>query len=294
VATTNSGRSRHPSPWLVSAAALVAAAFLWRADPDPGSAGAVRVPSSTIEQPTPRPRPTSIAAPTSEPRISAESIERAMSGDAGPRDVILERMLARWVAVDAPAAARFAELQEDPFLREVALRTAALRWARIDGEAAARWAVALGDTAERDALIDAVALTMADSDPRAALELLTARSVDARTDSTRAGVVTSWASRDFAAAQAWVEAQPPGASRDDIVLRLAFLQAHTDPPAAMRFASAMLADETLRRDAYASTIRLWVTSDPGAARAWSESADAETRRRIDSELALADGGTSTR
>jgi len=211
-----------------------------------------------------------------------------MSNDSGTRDVILERMLARWVAVDAQAAARFAELQEDPFLREVALRTVALRWARIDGGAAAHWAVSLGDTAERDALIDAVALTLGDSNPRAALDLLAARSVDARTDSTRAGVVSSWASRDFAAAQAWVEAQPPGPSRDDIVLRLAFLRAQTDPPAAMRFASAMLADEGLRREAYASTIRLWALSDPEAAHAWTDSADGETRRRIDAELAIAD------
>jgi len=201
------------------------------------------------------------------------------------QDQVLQAMLMAWVTEAPQDAARFAELQMDPFLREAALRTVAQRWAQIDRDAAAHWALSLGDAAERDAVIDAVALSMGDSDPRAALDLLMRRVADERADSTRVGVISSWASRDFAAAQSWTEAQPPSAARDDIVLRLAFMRAQADPAAAMQLASRMLGDETARREAFASIIRPWIARDPDAARAWFSSTDAGTRSRIEVELA---------
>jgi hypothetical protein len=221
------------------------------------------------------------------PPLSADAIERALvAASPGTGDLILERMLTAWTPVDPQAAARFAELQADPFLREVALRVVAQVWTQADPDSAVPWAASLGDVAERDQVIEVVALAMSGSDPRAALELLAQRANDKSRDATRVGVITSWAGRDFAAAQSWAEAQPPGAARDDIVLRLVFQRAQTDPPAAIQLASQMLSDQEARREAYASIIRQWVARDPERAREWAASTDVETRRRVDAELAI--------
>lgn len=289
MATTSNGRSRRLSLCLVSAAALAAAALHRAAGPHTGPAPDRRSrPVSatawltTQEVPTP-----AVSVRTLRDRaISAEAIERALI-DATPaaRDALLQRMLEAWVELDAPAAARFAELQGDPFLREVGLRTVAQRWAGIDADSAARWAAAIGDAAARGEAIDQVALTLADSDPRAALDLLTRFGEARHQGHAFAGVIMGWAGRDFDAAQSWVDALPPDGARDAIGQRLTFLRAQTDPAAAMQIASDMFNTDEARRDAYVSIIRPWVEQDAESARAWIASADAETRRRVEAELA---------
>lgn len=293
MATTSSGRSRRPSLWLVSAAAVTAAALLLAAGPARESVAA-RHPSTTSASRTSASAPApavakvaidSIAPPDIEARVSADGIERALSSaDPGRRDLVLERNLARWVADDPAAAARFAELQSEPFLREAGLRSVAQKWAELDRDAAALWATSLADRTERDQVIEDVALVSSNSDPRASLALLGQRSAEVPRDAARAGVITAWATRDFEGARAWAEAQPPGASRDDIVQRLVFLRAQTDPRAAALLADQLLGDAAARRDAYASIIRAWLERDPEAMKMWAESTDVETRRRIDAEL----------
>jgi hypothetical protein len=272
----------------VSVAALSAAVLFHAAGPDDGPAS--RPPLQRLPARNVSPEFAGDTLRADRPRarelpIDAAAIERAESAaEPGTRDLVLERMLATWVREDAPASARYAELQTDPFLREVALRTVAQRWAQVDRAGAAQWATALADDTERDRAIEDVAL--ASSEPREALDLLERRGAEKRPDEARVGVVASWAAWDFAAAQAWAEAQPPGPARDDITQRLVFLRAQTDPLEATKLASAMLDDETARRDAYASIVRLWVTREPEAARAWAASEDAETRRRVDIELTV--------
>jgi hypothetical protein len=236
---------------------------------------------------------TSIPDSHREQVIGADAIERSfLAASPGTRDLVLERMLTAWTPDDPQAAARFAELQTDPFLREVSLRAVAQVWTRSDLDSAAQWAASLGDDAERSRVIDIVALTIGDSDPHAALALLSRHGTDTQSGTARIGVIANWASRDFEAAQSWVEAEPPSPLRDDIVQRLAFLRAQTDPLAATQFASQMLSDETARHDAYASIVGLWVTRDPDGARRWVAYADVETRRRVDVELAGSGDTTS--
>jgi hypothetical protein len=290
VATTSSGRSRRPSLWF-SCAAVLAAAALLNADPDDGSKAELRLrPTSAFEPATPDAIAPARAPPLPRAQsISADAIERSLLAvDAGTRDLVLQRMLTAWTPDDPQAAARFAELQTDSFLREVALRTVAQVWTQHDPGSASLWAGSLADEAERARVIEAVALAMGNSDARAALELLAGQGTDTRTHTTRVGVIASWASRDFAAAQSWIEAQPPSPARDEIVLRLAFLRAQTDPPAATLLSSQMISDESARHRAYASIIRPWFARDPDGARRWATYMDAETRRVVEAELAIAE------
>ena len=274
----------------MGAAALAAAALHGAAGPHVGLAAGPRsralADSAPIVSPAPA-VPIPGVRPSHVDAMSADEIDRALDETVpGARDVILQRMLAAWVDQDAPAAARFAELQSDAFLLEAAVRAVAQRWTPIDADAAARWANAIVDAGVRHQAMASVALERANTDPPAALALLERSGDGGDSGETVVGVIVSWASRNFAAARSWVEAQPPGESRDAIVQRLAFLRAQADPSMAMQLASDLLSDDDARRDAYASLILPWVERDADSARSWIASADAQTRRRLEAELAL--------
>jgi hypothetical protein len=226
--------------------------------------------------------------------MTADELERSLAqAPRGTTDLVIERDLTTWLTDDPAAAAAFALRQTDPFLREVAVRTVAQRWAQTDPADAARWAESLADADERDRALAHVALSIADRSPRDALDLLAGRAGDPQSDAARVGVVASWARRDFDAAQSWVEAQPPGPTRDEIVQRLVVLRSYDDPQAAMSFADRLIADDKLRRDAWAAVSQRWAARDPGLVREWAISADAGTRRRIEAELAVADHGAGS-
>jgi hypothetical protein len=286
VATTSSGRSRRLSVGLAGAVAITATALVRLTDPGTGSA--IDRPPRVVSTLTPRAPPATVSprvAPRA-PSMTADELERALAqAPRGTADLVIDRDLTVWTTDDPAAAAAFALGQTDPFLREVALRTVAQRWAQTDATAAARWAESLADADERDRALAHVALSIADRNPRAALDLLARRTGDPQSDAASVGVITSWARRDFDAAQAWVEAQPPGPTRDEIVERLVVLRSYDDPHAAMSFAERLIADEEPRRDAWAAVSQRWAARDPGLVREWAISADAGTRRRIEAELA---------
>jgi len=287
VATTSSGRSRRPDLWIGCAAALAAAALFRLTGPDAGPAADARATAeptsgSRIAEATPSPRTT--RSRISAPAITASDVEGALAAATpGTQDLVLERKLATWSREDPQAAARFAELQTDPFLREVALRTVAQHWACRDRDAAAAWAGSLGNGADRDVATGAIAI--ADADPRAALALLSGDG--AAEAAARVAVITRWAARDADAAETWAAAQPPSAERDDIVSRLVFLRVQTDAPAAVRLADQMLGPGDARDDAYASIVGPWMNRDPEAARAWAAATDERARHRLDKELVIA-------
>jgi hypothetical protein len=220
-------------------------------------------------------------------RIHASDVDLALaSARPGTQDLVLERMLSAWARFAPASAARYADLQDDPFLREVAQRTVALTWAAIDYRAAETWATAHGSQAELAKLVGAVARVLGETDPHAALELISRYDGEAAEAASRVSILVGWAGRDFAATQSWLEAQPPGPARDAIAQRLIFLRAEDDPAAAAALADRALMDEAVRRDALASIIRPWMDRDAEAVRSWAATLDPETRRRVDAEIAI--------
>jgi hypothetical protein len=216
-----------------------------------------------------------------------ETIEESLA-NAEPklRDLILEKSLPNLILEDAHAAARFAERQRDPFLREAALRIVATDWAKLAPEAASQWAVSLGNEVERDQAIEHVAFELAAADARSALNLLERRSRGNQADSATGGVIASWANLDFDAAVAWAEAQPPSPALDEILQRLIFLKANTNPLMATQLADRMVTDDTVRGDVFASIAQVWAARDADAVHEWVASLDTQDRRRVERELAL--------
>jgi hypothetical protein len=245
--------------------------------------------SSTAAIPPARPDKVIAAAPALArgQRANPDTIEESLAyADPKVRDLILERTLPELVDEDAQAAARLAERQHEPYLREAAERIVAARWAHVAPEDASQWAVSLSNESERDLTIERVALELASSDPRRALSLLERRTRGNQPDAATAGAIASWAGVDFDAALAWVEAQPQSPALDEILQRLVFLKAGTDPAAASRVADRLVVDERARSDVFASIAQVWAARDPDGAREWAASLQADIRRRVEDELAV--------
>jgi hypothetical protein len=239
---------------------------------------------------TPRP---AANARTWEHEITPGDIEHALAAaESGRRDLILEEMLAALAGRNAPSAARFAELEREPYLREVALRAVAQRWAQIEPDAAADWASSLLDAGERDAAIANVALAIAPADPRRALAILERRTSADALDAALEGVVTQWAGIDFPAARSWSEAQPDGAGRDRLLERLVYLRSTTDPADAAELARLITVDAR-RFDALASIVPGWMSRDSAAAHAWADTLDQGARRRVTAEISILESGPAS-
>lgn len=170
--------------------------------------------------------PVAAQATSREATLTTTELESEIAAsEAGARDLVLEAALPSMVANNAREIARFAELQTDPHLREIMFRHVAQLWAKIDADQAMAWARSVPDPSERDAALIDVSLSLASIDPQRAVTLREQELGNVESDGVLAGLVQQWAEKDFDAALAWTNGRPAGAQRDELVQRLAFVQA---------------------------------------------------------------------
>jgi hypothetical protein len=86
-----------------------------------------------------------------------------------------------------------------------------------------------------------------------------------------ASLVNQWAIHDFDGAHAWIKTQETGVWRNDMLARLAYLRAQTDPLAATRLAVADISPGPARDEAMISVLHQWALRDSETARAWADS-----------------------
>jgi hypothetical protein len=279
---------------LCIAAAVLASVAIWAArDADVVSREPHAGPAATV---TPLPdaasgNPGRPAAPASAVGAQAPTLidlETALeAADPGKQDLVIAQLLPALIASNPAAAGRFAELQEDHYLRETSRRLVAQRWALMDAEAALAWAASLGDPRERDETIADIALAVAQEDPRRAIALRERYAVAGARDAAVIGLAEQWAMKDFSAALAWTQQQGDPQLRTDLLQRLAFVQAENGQHhAAAQLASEMITDERARLEALAMVAAHWAYRDLPAARAWARTLEGPTRIRVEQEINL--------
>ena len=114
-------------------------------------------------------------------------------------------------------------------------------------------------------------LALAERDPLAAMEMALANHLQKVDSGLLTSLVTQWAIHDFDGAHAWIKTQEIGAWRNDMVARLAYMRAQTDPLAAARLAVADISLGRARDEAMISVLHQWALRDPEAAKAWADS-----------------------
>lgn len=146
-----------------------------------------------------------------------------MSIDDQKRADALLTLLPKLIALDASEAALIAERCEPGPMREELLQRVARVWIAADAQPAMDWIASLQDVGERKLAAEAATSALARSDTARAIALAD-RFAIGRDDGTVEHLVQLWFAENATAASAWVQAQPAGPHRDQLMARLAFAQ----------------------------------------------------------------------
>lgn len=129
-------------------------------------------------------------------------------------------------------------------------------------------------------------LELADTDPLAAIDMAVANQLQNVDRGLIASLMTRWAAQDFDGAYEWTRTQESGAWRNDILGRLAYLRAQTDPIAAARIVVTDIPAGPSYDEAIISVVHQWALKDTEAAGLWARSFDNELlRQRASAEVA---------
>lgn len=195
-------------------------------------------------------------------------------------------LLVRLLEIDPAAAAEWAATLASGPLREEALRKISQIWASKNPANAEIWAAGLSDESERQTSLENVCLQFAQDNASEAVGIAEKYKLGTQSGTVMENLARRWAVQDFLAASAWVKAQPPGKSRDQMVMHLAFVQAATLPAEAARLVVEEIPNGPVQTEAVISVIYQWAGRDLPGAREWVGLFPASPLRdRAESELA---------
>ena len=142
------------------------------------------------------------------------------------------------------------------------------------------------EQANRSILLVRKCLALAARDPLAAMDMAAANQLYDVDSGLAASLIVQWARRDFDRAYEWTKMQEPRAWQDDMLARLAYLRAQTDPIAAARLVATDISAGPARDEAVISVIHQWALRDARGAELWAQSLpDENLRERATEEIA---------
>lgn len=139
---------------------------------------------------------------------------------------------------------------------------------------------------DRGILLVRQCLALGERDPLAAMEMANANQLQEVDPGLAASLMAQWAAQDFARAYEWTKTQEPGAWREDILARLAYVRAQADPVAAARIVATDMSAGPAQDEAVISVIHQWALRDARGAGLWAQSLPGEAlRQRASAEVA---------
>lgn len=141
------------------------------------------------------------------------------------RERALNESLPLLIAIDPSAAAAILERAPQGPGRDELRDRVARGWATANLDDALEWVTTLEDNDDRRLAITEIRSQIAASDPATAIEISDLLDVG-RSDGSLAHIVQMWAEADLSAAKAWAANQPAGPLRDELVGRIAVVEAH--------------------------------------------------------------------
>ena len=127
------------------------------------------------------------------------------------------------------------------------------------------------ESADHGLLLARRCLALAERDPLAAMEMALANQLQKVDSGLLTSLIGQWAIHDFDGAHVWIKTQEAGDWRNDMLARLAFIRAQTDPLAAARLAVVEISSGRARDEAMISVLHQWALRDPEMAKAWADS-----------------------
>jgi len=152
-------------------------------------------------------------------------------------------------------------LAED--LRSGVLSAMGKTWARSDPEAATAWISTLENESDRYNLQNGIAIGWSEHDPGGALEWATNSVSDpAALNEMMGDIIFNWSNLDPSGTTAWLDRQPAGAGKDNILEVFSDVIAGQDPMAAVAWAN-QISDTEQRRQHLRDLVRRWYQAEGG-------------------------------
>jgi hypothetical protein len=224
--------------------------------------------SPTVNRQTERAPTADFAVAEASARLLAQIQAGLKSDDSSDHLRVFNELLPALVKIDPTAAAAFAQTPGLENWRSEIMRVVAQSWGGNNPEAAIGWATQLTNSAEHDAAMSYITLQVGESDPAWAVQTLENSGAGVYNPSVLENLVQRWAEKDFAAASAWVENQPSGEARDQLVERIAFAQSLTDPAKAAETVVEQMSAGPAQNNAVLTVLNQWAGQDLPGASSW--------------------------
>lgn len=197
----------------------------------------------------------------------------------GERSLLLKKVVERWAKDNPQEALQTAKGYREGRMRDALVATALTTWAKDDVDAPQKWILDLPEGPLRHEASMNFLIEVAGSQLPEAGRLFQEISSNERYAKIMTEfLVNEWAAVDPAGALEWTQSLPPGAAKDDALLRVSQAWAVMDPEAAI--ASLKLMHDQERVDLMAEWIATgWAQSDPEAALAWVSGLPRDLDRR---------------
>jgi hypothetical protein len=184
----------------------------------------------------------------------------------------------RWKGEYPADALQKADAMRPGKLRDRLLQQTVKEWAAKSPDEAKKWVEDRKDPVERERLLQAIHgnLNAADALPseRQIVEKLGLAVEQLNLDESQSHGVEDftdeWAQVNLSAAREWVLGQPAGEVRDELLSRIALMQAKSDPASAARLVTDSIPAGSVHDEAVISVLHQWTLKDPAAAAAWAE------------------------
>jgi hypothetical protein len=215
-------------------------------------------------------------------------IERALvCVDPRERERAFAELLPALIAIDAHGAAGLLERSQPGTVRnEFRARLVAL-WVETDRAATINWITTLEDDSERRLAASDAVSHVAPSDPAAAIEISDSLNIG-RDDGTLEHITQVWAEEHLEDALKWAEVRPLDSRRDQLLARIAAVEATRDPARAADLVAHEMIPGAAQRNAALAVVSQWAMYDSEAAEKWvAQFPDATLRDEGRVELARA-------
>lgn len=197
-------------------------------------------------------------------------VERALlSLDDAQRDRAYRQLLPALIKLDPAAVEQLVASWPASPAREELLRNTAHAWSAVSVDGAVDWASRLKEDDERAIVVTEITSHVAQVDPARAIGISDQFGIG-RKDGTVEHMVQLWATENLQESLKWAENQLQGPRRDQLVARIATVQAETAPEDAASTALTQIGAGPAQDNAVAQVVRQWSFRDPDAAAAWIE------------------------
>lgn len=197
-------------------------------------------------------------------------VERALlSVDDAQRDRAYRQLLPALIKLDPAAVEQLIASWPAGPAREELLRNTAHAWSTVSVDGAVDWAAGIKEDDERAIVATEIISHVAQRDPARAIGISDQFGIG-RKDGTVEHMVQLWATENLPESLRWAETQQQGPLRDQLIARIATVQAETTPENAAGTALTQIGAGPAQDNAVAQVVGQWSSRDPNAAAAWIE------------------------